>query len=66
MIVLFHKTSMKTSKGRLFVCFLCHIKISQTMVHLATLGVVVQPSMSRGGSSWFHIVSECSGEVMNY
>jgi hypothetical protein len=64
MIVLFHKTTMY--EGRLFAWFLCHIKISQTMVHLATLGVVVKPSMSKGGSSWFHIVSKYSGEVMNY
>jgi hypothetical protein len=64
MIVLFHKTSIY--EGRLFVCFLCHIKIFQTMVHLVTLGFVVKPSMSKGGSSWFHIVSEYSREVMNY
>jgi hypothetical protein len=52
-------------EGCLFVLYVM-VRSPKTMVHLATLGVVVKASMSTGGSSWFHIVSEYSGEGMNY
>lgn len=47
-------------------CFFVLYVTLRSPKHLATLGVVVKPSMSKGGSSWFHIVSKYSREVMNY
>jgi hypothetical protein len=52
---------------RLFVCFVCHIKISQIMVSLVALLIPTgeeECSMSVGGLSWFHNVLTYGEEVI--
>jgi hypothetical protein len=52
-------------EARLFVCFVCHIEISQTKVLFAMLfDTAGKPSVSRGASSWFDNVSPHNGEVI--
>ncbi len=44
-------------EGCLFVLFICHIKISQTMMPLATLLVPLEkPLMNMSAPRWFHNV----------
>jgi len=53
----------------LFVCFVCHIEFSQNLnAFCHTLDIVGKPSMRRRAPQaiWFHNVSTCSEEVIEY
>jgi len=53
-------------EGRLFVCFVLHIEISQTMACRA-LDIFENPFMSRGGApSWLCNVLTYGGEDIEY
>jgi hypothetical protein len=46
-------------EGRLFVCFVCQVEISQITTPLVVVLVCWKASMSKGVPSWFH-------NVLNY
>ncbi len=58
-----HNLSMK--EGCFFVCFVCHIEISQIKVPFTTILVPLE-SPIRGAPNWFHNVLTYFGEVIEY
>jgi hypothetical protein len=52
---------------KLFVCFVCHIEISKTIVLLAVLLILLENYQYIGVHlSWFHNVSTYNGKVIEY
>jgi len=57
--------SLSMKKDSLFVLFVCHIEISQTIAPLVALfWYHCKALMSRGALNWFHNVSTYNGEVI--